>query len=194
MKTSGRNSPVGSNPHSLRHIYSSVAQWWSNRLLTGRLQVRVLPLEPVSMRPSSKGRISVRHTEDAGSTPAGRANQYPRSSVEQNGGLLSRASEVRVLSRVPLYVVPRVYGVTVAQRSPKPFVWVRILVGPPCSLRLEAQDICPSSRRHGFESRREYQFICATVASFLATSARTQLRSGAPRMSPRLRCLDVCSR
>ncbi len=26
--------------------YSKVAQWWSNRLLTGRLWVRVPPLEP----------------------------------------------------------------------------------------------------------------------------------------------------
>ena len=27
--------------------YSKVAQWWSNRLLTGRLWVRAPPLEPI---------------------------------------------------------------------------------------------------------------------------------------------------
>ena len=28
------------------HVYSKVAQWWSTRLLTDRLRVRVPPLEP----------------------------------------------------------------------------------------------------------------------------------------------------
>ena len=37
-------------------LCSSVAQWWSNRLLTGRLAVRVRPEEPyITNRPSVPG-------------------------------------------------------------------------------------------------------------------------------------------
>ncbi|CCQ93954.1 hypothetical protein CULT_160014 [[Clostridium] ultunense Esp] len=40
--------------------YSAVAQWWSNRLLTGRLQVRVLSAEPwIGVRVAEGARLEI---------------------------------------------------------------------------------------------------------------------------------------
>ena len=53
-------------------IRSSVAQWWSNRLLTGRLAVRVRPEEPFLLHVAkSVERIPHGKEEVAGSIPVG---------------------------------------------------------------------------------------------------------------------------
>ena len=111
---------------------SSVAQWWSNRLLTGRLAVRVRPEEPyITNRPSVPGwQGVVLFVVIIERCPSGR-----RSTIGNRVYVMS-VSRVRIPSSLPSYLNMESYPRGRRGRFAKPLGWataarVRIPHSPP---------------------------------------------------------------
>ena len=95
--------------------HSKVAQWWSTRLLTDRLRVRVPPLEPRCRSGGTGRRTGLKILRDlysrTGSIPVfGTIFNIAEWSSWQLVGLITRRSEVQVLPPQPVNLISWLIG------------------------------------------------------------------------------------